>query len=101
MLPVAGRINNFMFKHPGMGVMDKDRVQSGCECGIDVRLGTVADHPRRVRNQLIFMTYGMISVRIFLTRYFNGSEMVRQPGARKLISLLLFVALCHENQAVP
>ena len=85
MLTIACHINNFMFKHLGMGVMDEDRVQSGCKRGVNVRLRTVADHPRRMRGLLILLTDSAIRVRILLTRHFNGSEMVGKSGARELV----------------
>ena len=71
MLAVTCRVNYFMFKYPGMGVMNEHCMQAGCKSGIDVGLGTVANHPGGVRRQLIFLAYRGVGVRILLARNFN------------------------------
>src|SRR5579872_4076780 len=70
-----------MLKDPGVPVRDKNRVQAGGKCRIDVGLRAITDHPRGVARQRILRNDVVIRRYVLLGDNFDGSKVTLKPGA--------------------
>jgi len=77
-------------------------LRPAAECGVDIALGTVADHPACARaitrggwKNLAVCRWGL-----FLRRSPTGREVTGKAGTFQLVSLLGVVAFGHEDEPV-
>src|SRR5271165_4625420 len=85
---------------PRVMVRHEDRVQTGGERGIDVRLGAVADHPRLLAQQRVLLDDRGVGGGVLLGDHFSRHEMLLQAGALQLAGLFGDVALGEQEKMV-
>src|SRR5947199_5548968 len=95
------RRNFFMLQNPGVSVGHEYGVDAGCQGWVDIRLGTVSNHPRGVRRQRVFRNYFSISCSILLRDDLYGRKMSFQSGALNFAGLFSDGALGHQDQSMP
>ena len=98
--PAGARVDVFVLEHPGVRMVDVDGMQPGGQCGIDIRAGTVADHPGVWQERVHTSRRPSICCGIFLVRDFDGGEVVAKAGARQLVGLLVGISLGHQDETV-
>jgi hypothetical protein len=97
-LPRRSRIDLLVLQDPGVAVRHKNRVQTGRHRGIDIRLRTVADHPRGIERQLMFFDHAPVCSWIFLGDNLDRGKIFLQAGALDLSRLLGDRSLGHQDQ---
>ena len=93
-------INGLVLEYPGKVVRDEDGVEAGCQGRINVRAGTVADHPRVTGLAAVVSCERKIRFVVLFGKDLDGGEMSGQAGAPKLVGLFFRVALGDQNEAV-
>ena len=89
-----------VFEDPGVFVEEEDGVVSDGEGGIDVAIGTVADHPAGVRGELMAGDDCAVGGGVLFGDDLDSGEVRGEAGAGELVGLFRVVALGHENQVV-
>ena len=79
---------------------DEDGVESGGEGGINIGLGTVADHPGLGGIAGVVAGDGEVGFAVLFGEDFYGREVGRETGAAEFVGLLGVVSLGDEDEAV-
>jgi hypothetical protein len=93
-------IDHLVLEHPGEVVWDKNGVEAGGECRIDIGLGTVADHPGGSCVAAVVLAQTAVSGLVFLGKHFDFLEVLADAGALELVGLLGEVTLGDHDAAV-
>ena len=101
LLSRRSRIHFFMLEYPRIAMRHKYRMQSRSQRRIDVRPGTVPDHPCGIPREFMFFDESMISLRILLRHDLRGRKISLQSGPLDLSRLLRDRTLRHQNQPMP
>ena len=100
-LAASGRmIDVFAFERPGEVVGNEDGVESGSEGGIDVGLGTIADHPCDAGFATVMRGEAAVGCVVLLRKDLDGAEVRGETGTAQLVGLLGGVALGDEDKAM-
>jgi len=99
-LSIAGLIDGFVFKDPGVVVGDEDGVEARGQGGVDVGAGAVADHPGGGGLEAVAVGERVVGVDVLLGEDFDVGEEMGKAGAGELIELLRLVALGDEDEAM-
>ena len=89
-----------VFQDPRLIVRHEDRIEADGERRIDIRLGAVADHPRRAGGQGIFGYDREIGGCVFFGNNLDRGKIVLQAGAFDLAGLLRESALGDDDEMV-
>ena len=93
-------VNIFAFERPGKVVRNEDGIEPGSEGWVDVRLWTVADHPRCATLAAMMRGKAAVSCVVFFGQHFYGAEMPSKARTAKLVCLFNVVSLGNENETV-
>jgi hypothetical protein len=94
-------IQLFMFENPRIAVRYENGMQTRGQRRIDVRLGTVTDHPCGIAREFVFLRQSVVRGGIFFRDNLRRREILFQPGALDLSRLLRQRSFRYQNRAMP